>query len=797
MLTVWKRCLIKYLDMIFILAFPCIVCAYLWHASDLVPYGTPLNELSDHHWGIVMDIARQWKTGAFSFWTRSIGGGFCLYSSGFYPLWVPFNIAAKFLSYDHFYLFKMIEPYFLGLGSMVVLLRLGLRLSYPLVCYGALAYTGFVFTRHVAIIHHPFFLWACALFPLITYVYIKLFRQHIYLRSTVLGAFMALVFMGGGAGQFVQMIIWGAIVLVGDALFFVEQKSWLRKMMLAAISCIIFSFFSFSLAAVQLLPTMSYTLLESIRTLGEYPINNFPIFRNDYKGVTSISGIFTTSIFFDNDSGVRAFWALMIFAVGKVIVDWKLLRQWCLEHKAILNISLATVLFFLIPPIAELLSYLGPFFARVFHPLRMFTFGYCGFMLDFVLVLFLVVVLNINFFTQRQKLAYKNWQIIVLIVSFIIAEVYLFAPLWASQLFPQIYNGNFQIGANQRYLAIVVLLLLGFHWQWVKLFQKIIVLICFVFLGWYLLLTSYQWGEKGRQTAFAQYHFGAPEHRFYQRMKNHYYLAYVDPLGQTQQYSSMTHNYDLLFEVNGVNGFLNIPPKRFSNFLNAYHQETYWTKNLPAYKYRLQATPAALTTHFPVELTTVEKGTTLPWPNFSKAIDGAKYDVWTRDTPPPQVQFAHQIKVVSFRELITAFDRSYDQIIYMTSEDANKYFPQQMKISADSKKSTYRNFNRVRPDFLTFEVNAADNVFVLLPEMFQAGWQLRVDGQRHLLFPAQYIFMGFQLDKGEHVIELEYRPVLWRMGILINLLGIGLFAGMIYYYLRLNKRQRSTSYEKV
>ncbi len=791
-LKMMKKFHVKFLDVLFVVTFPLLACVYLWSISQLPPYGTPLNELSDHYWGVLMDIARQWKAGEFSFWTRSVGGGFCLYSSGFYPLLVPLNIAAKFLSYDQFYIFKMVEPYFIGLAAMALLLREHLRLGYSLVCFGALAYMGFVFTRYVGILHHPFFLWACAFFPFMVFCYTRLFRKHIYLRSSVLGVFMALIFLGGGAGQFAQMIIWTLILLVLDAMFFVEKKSWISKSLLAVTSCFIFVFFSFSIAGVQIIPTLTYTFGESIRTLGEYPINNFPLFGNGYKGDNSIFSIFTKSVFFDGDQGVRAFWALMIFACGKLIVDWKAFCQLCLKNKALLNVSLATLVFFLIPPVAGFLSQGHPFFERVFNPLRMFTFGYCGFLIDMVLVLFLVVLLSIDTFIQKPESVPNHWKKIVLLLFFIFAEVYLFAPLWLNQIFQKQYVQIVQIHFSQRYAAIVVVFLLGFSLRRWKFLQSVILSVCLIFLGGSLLRTSYVWGEKGQRTNVGDFNLTTPEHLYYQKSKHRYYMAYVDPQEEAYQYQTMVHNYDLLFDVDGVNGFLNIPPKRFSNFLNAYHSQIYWVKNAPAFKYCLKATPPALVTHFPVEFTTVGKGMNLPWPGFSKVVDGAKYDVWTRDAPVELVKFAREIKVVSFREVIEAFDRPYDGIIYMTAEDSAVYRPDALAQPRDLKQTTYGHFKRQRPDFWTFKVNAADDVFVLLPEIYQKGWQLRVDGHVKPIFPANYIFLGFALDKGEHQIELKYRPALWNLGLLVSLAAIALFLGLIYFYIKENSRRHET-----
>lgn len=780
----------KYQDVLFFLLLPLGACALLWIKSDPPPFGTPLNELSDQCWGIYMDIARQWKTGDFSFWTRSIGGGFCLYTSGFYPIWVPWNAVAKFLSFDQFYLLKMIEPFFIGLMSMAFLLRRGLKLSYPLAAFGALAYNGFIFTRYVGIIHMPFFLWLCAFFPLMIYVYSRLFERHIYLRSVALGAFMSLIFLGGGAGQYAQMIIWSVILLVLDALFFVKEKSLARKMWLALTSCAIFGFFAIAIAGVQILPMAVYTLTESSRTLGEYPINNFPFFRNDYKGNNSISNIFQISIWVDGDHGVRAFWALMIFAFGKLIVDWKAFRQWCSDHKPWLNVVLATVLFFLLPPVAELLSFASPFFGKLFNPLRMFTFGYCGFMIDMVMVVVMVVLLDMKTFTDQQKPAQKLWKQTVLLVFLILAQCYLFSPLWLSQLFPHWQIKYAFVHFSQRYLMMFCLLILAFPLPKAKHWPAVVLFLSLVFIGIQLLQTSYVWGEKGQQTAKEEYGFDTPEHEFYRAMKGRYYLPFVHTDGTKDRRVSMTHNYDLLYEVNGLQGFLNSPPKRMSNFINAYHNRIYWLQNSPAYKFTWRATPASLVTYFPVEFTTIDKGMTLPWPGFSKKIDGVQYDVWVRDEPVAPVRFAKEIRVVSYRELVDSFDRPFEGIIYMTQEDAARFSPAALVLSSNLKQATYEHFERPTPDTMAFDVESPNEVFVLLPEMFQNGWRLKVDGQEQTLFPASSVFMGLFLEKGKHHVELEFRPVLWGAGCLLTAAGIGLLGWIMFSNSKMRRKKR-------
>ena len=81
-------------------------------------------------------------------------------------------------------------------------------------------------------------------------------------------------------------------------------------------------------------------------------------------------------------------------------------------------------------------------------------------------------------------------------------------------------------------------------------------------------------------------------------------------------------------------------------------------------------------------------------------------------------------------------------------------------------------------DKITFTVLTQDEVFVMTPTMFQLGWQGRSSGQALKLFPANYIFIGFRLPAGEHHIELNFEPPGLRLGILINIMTLGLVRAM-------------------
>lgn len=786
-----KNFIKKHLNTIFLIFLPLVAGFYLWQRSCLPPNGYVLSELSDQYWGLIIDIARKWQSGQFSFWDRSIGGGFCLFSSGFYPIWEPGNVMALFMNFDQFFLFKLIEPYSIGIFCTFLLLRIGLKLSLAWSCFGSLLYTGFHFTRFVAILHYPFFIWACALFPMILYFYNKFFNRPFYFRAPVLGALMAVIFLGGGAGQFAQLIIWTLILLSLEIFLPFQPKPLRQKIMEWVGGCGLFLFFAFSLAGSQMIPTIAYTLFESIRTEGVYAINNFPIFKNEFKGTTSLTNILYQSFFIGGGSGVKAFGAILIFAVGKMIADWKYFCRWWTDNRAMTNVVLTTIIFFLLPPAAQRLVHIFPFLTPLFNPLRMFTFGYCGFMIDMLYILFLAIVFCLKRPTPAADASQEDSRNLILLVFFVLAEIYLFLPFWLDQpplaewlrtLVTDYQLMDRNVSFADRMVTMIALGLMAFPAFQKTKWKPWVLGACFMFLGSQLLLSGYSCGTKGQRPT-ENFYFSTPEHTLYRHMKGHYYIAYSDPDGPAHRYDSMTHNYDLLFGVHGVNGFLNIPPKRFTKFIEAYQPVS------ANYKFHLFANSPALASHFPVEFTTIKKGMPLPWPSFKKVLAGQNYDIWVSETPPPRVKFADRITITSLDKIVRSFDLPYEGMFYMTPQDALNYPLPDQKTLTDYKKAQYHNFQESSPDHRSFDVTTDGPALIVLPEIFQKGWRVLINGKPGRVFPANYIFSGFKVDEKMAHIELYFRPVLWEIGIAVNIIGFLLFAGILVIYFDRKKKQ--------
>ena len=75
-----------------------------------------------------------------------------------------------------------------------------------------------------------------------------------------------------------------------------------------------------------------------------------------------------------------------------------------------------------------------------------------------------------------------------------------------------------------------------------------------------------------------------------------------------------------------------------------------------------------------------------------------------------------------------------------------------------------------------FDVRAEGPGLLVLAESWDRGWSLRLDGHRGHLFRVEHARMGVALGPGTHVVELQYEPPGFRLGLTLAGLGAVLLA---------------------
>lgn len=731
--------------------------AVLWLRSDPPPYSTPAQE-GNEYYSHMVDIAHKWRSlNIFTFWDNGIGGGLSYFTACTYPILNPLNAVAWILTDDQFQIFFLVAPFVTGLFfTMLLLLEVfGLRLPYALL--GSLYYLGLGLARNTILPESPQSLWGCFLLPAGLFCYFKLASKDAYGATAMVGMVLAFHFSISGVFSIPQNILWWLYFLSAGSLLSLKKIPVLQNLKQLFLCALLLAIISAGMFATQFIPLYNFFANESIRPTGNYSINSVSLSFWLYFLPFSIA----------RPQGVSMYgiYALLLTALAQVFAHGKHLLANFRNRSSLLQMWLAMGIYIVFPSILEFLATSSPTISYLLSPLTKFTLVYALNTLDLCVAVTLAVVLG----QEQFKLADYDPSSVT---RFAVTGIIVLAV--AVSAIPLVRDPR----AGTLTVLIMTSIGIGYiFWRPTNTLVYPALGTAFAVLGFMTANTVYVYNDKGKRSHFADYQTETPEYKFFTSAAGKYFLPYDVP-------PSMGNSYPSWHAVHGTTGshLLGCPPLRSSTFLANYHHNPPQFDSISRFSaHYIEDPSAALTTYFPVEFTTILAGKPLPWPGFSKLINGSYYDVWTRSVVPERALFANQLRVLPFREIVDQFDIPFDRTIYVEQKDAGDF--QLAETVLPSAPHAMRDWNN-QGDIITFTVQTQTDVFVMTPTMFQLGWSGLSNGQALKLFPANYIFVGFRLPAGEHLIELSFEPPGLRLGVLINIITFALVGALWVRYRR-------------
>ena len=187
----------------------------------------------------------------------------------------------------------------------------------------------------------------------------------------------------------------------------------------------------------------------------------------------------------------------------------------------------------------------------------------------------------------------------------------------------------------------------------------------------------------------------------------------------------------------------------------------------------------------------------------SKVFDllNIKYLITTVDRTPPHDWDRNRFRVVYSNELVIYKNRSVlprafvvPRAEVVTSGDETlkrlldaAYNPREIVFLEEAvnrrdlpkypESPTSVSIQKYEPEYASFKV-AGGGGFLVLSDTYHSGWKVRVDGQPARLYRANYFMRAVPVPAGDHLIEFEYRPLSFRLGVWITFLS--LMAGVAF-----------------
>jgi hypothetical protein len=78
----------------------------------------------------------------------------------------------------------------------------------------------------------------------------------------------------------------------------------------------------------------------------------------------------------------------------------------------------------------------------------------------------------------------------------------------------------------------------------------------------------------------------------------------------------------------------------------------------------------------------------------------------------------------------------------------------------------------MKEELLSLELDAEGDGALILGQTYFPGWQARLDGREARIYPADHVFQGILVPRGEHHLELVYRPYAFRIGLWTSIISL-------------------------
>ena len=203
---------------------------------------------------------------------------------------------------------------------------------------------------------------------------------------------------------------------------------------------------------------------------------------------------------------------------------------------------------------------------------------------------------------------------------------------------------------------------------------------------------------------------------------------------------------------------------------------------------------------------------TMSLPDFLNLVN-VKYIVLNQNDTAPSISL-HLESVVKDKGFIlyknlSAFDRAFMVYDYRLAKNDTEFLNLTVNHSAqlhnlaiimirDIKHASFKTnlsginnhseitFLRYQPTYIKMKVDTSSPGLLVISNTFFPGWKAYVDNQESKIIRTDYAFDGIFLTQGDHTVILEYKPLIFLIGLILTITGfISLLIAYIFFKTRL------------
>lgn len=89
--------------------------------------------------------------------------------------------------------------------------------------------------------------------------------------------------------------------------------------------------------------------------------------------------------------------------------------------------------------------------------------------------------------------------------------------------------------------------------------------------------------------------------------------------------------------------------------------------------------------------------------------------------------------------------------------------------------------NKTKGDYIAGDINVSQDKYFQLSIPYDRGFNILVDGEKQNYIKTDLNFIGFEIKKGHHKIEIEYTSPLLKEGMVVSMIGIISFISILWF----------------
>ncbi len=173
---------------------------------------------------------------------------------------------------------------------------------------------------------------------------------------------------------------------------------------------------------------------------------------------------------------------------------------------------------------------------------------------------------------------------------------------------------------------------------------------------------------------------------------------------------------------------------------------------------------------------------------YHRVSDGRNvwaFPVW--EYPDGQIKQIYKDEQYEIYEDLNAFPRIFLTSSYEVITDSQKIIDRLFSVNFDRRNSLIlekppelepsagigeAQIVMYSPNSITIKTTSDTNKLLFLSDVYDDGWEATIDGKKARIYRADYDFRAVGVPAGTHTIEYRYRPIEFRIGLLVALISV-------------------------